>query len=269
MLQILPIARLHPNENVYFNFLIGGLKGAKEFNIPYWGNSFGNAYYQAVKWVNENAKEGDKLALVQGTATNVPVVYVDKKVRYGNNYWSGPEREGEYLVELTHQGNEIAYRDVWYYVNNILEPVYEVKVDGVAIAKVWKNDAEHARNEYRIERKLAASMRREGRVIEFDLGEERSVLRLVGEFGERKGCSDMADGVVQISRDGESWETMGEKLSSWQISAYPVLEDGVMRYFLYGKKARWVRLTADLDGACWLSPERMELSGVLVRLRKT
>jgi hypothetical protein len=53
----LKIVSIHPNENVYFNNLIGGLSGAKEKDIKYWGFSFGSPYRQAASWLNENTKD--------------------------------------------------------------------------------------------------------------------------------------------------------------------------------------------------------------------
>src|SRR5204863_172396 len=57
------VARLYPNENVYFNQIIGGLSGAKEKNIPYWGYNYGNVYFQGVEWLNNNAISNAKLTL--------------------------------------------------------------------------------------------------------------------------------------------------------------------------------------------------------------
>ena len=122
--HVVSLIKLHPNENVYFNFLVGGLSGAQKKNVPYWGNSFGNAYLQAVNWLNKNAQPGSKLALIQGTATNIPQLYIGQNISFSNSFWSGVNRNGEYLLELTHQGNEIAYLFVWDYVNTVLDPVY-------------------------------------------------------------------------------------------------------------------------------------------------
>ncbi|MFC1625141.1 glycosyltransferase family 39 protein, partial [Patescibacteria group bacterium] len=74
----------HPNQNVYFNFIIGGLNGAKEKNIPYWGNSFGNAYLQTIKWMNNNVEKNAKLALIQGTGTNIPKIKLRKDITFSN-----------------------------------------------------------------------------------------------------------------------------------------------------------------------------------------
>src|SRR5258708_318919 len=61
---IIPIIQSHPNEDVYSNFLIGGLSGAKSKNMPFWGNTFGSPYRLALVWVNKNVPYGAKLDLV-------------------------------------------------------------------------------------------------------------------------------------------------------------------------------------------------------------
>jgi len=118
--HLLVMVNLHPNENVYFNIFIGGLQGAQKANIPYYGNSFGNAYYQVVRWLNQNALPGSMVGLIQGTSVNIPVSYFSPHIDYSNSVWSGINRQGEYLVELTHQGNEIAYLFAWEYINRVL-----------------------------------------------------------------------------------------------------------------------------------------------------
>jgi len=55
------------------------------------------------------------------------------------------QESGEYIVELTFNDTARAYDDKWNYVNKFLNPVYEVKVDGVPILKIWKNDFQHTK----------------------------------------------------------------------------------------------------------------------------
>lgn len=142
---------LHPNENVYFNSLIGGLKGAKDRNFPSWGNSFGNAYFQGINWLNKNAEIGAKLVLVQGTPANAPAILLRRDINYlysdtsDKTYFSGDVKEGEYLIELTYNDTHKPDSEIWRYVEENLAPVYEVKVDGVPILKIWKNDLGHTK----------------------------------------------------------------------------------------------------------------------------
>ena len=144
------IVKMHPNQNVYFNFLIGGLKGAAMKHFPSWGNSYGNAYLSGIKWLNQNAAKDSKLALVQGTRPNAPPILLRSDILLDNKNWSGLTRDGEYLMELTFNDTGKAYYYTWEYVDKFLEPVYELKVDDTAILKIWKNDIEHTKKEYRV-----------------------------------------------------------------------------------------------------------------------
>ncbi|KKU10914.1 MAG: hypothetical protein UX13_C0001G0005 [Candidatus Woesebacteria bacterium GW2011_GWB1_45_5] len=192
-----PVVKLHPNQNVYFNSLIGGLHGAYTKNVPYWGNSFGNAYWQAVKWLNENSESGARLALIQGTMTNIPPVQLRSDIDFSNLNWSGIFRSGEYLLELTHNDPVKLYPYGWEYVENFLDPVYEVKVDGVAIAKLWKNDLEHTKTEFRKEEiKTTHIPLKDGRELRVDLGEEKIITRVYVGFTETGKCSGLRRQVV-------------------------------------------------------------------------
>ncbi|MBX4205647.1 glycosyltransferase family 39 protein [Candidatus Microgenomates bacterium] len=141
--SLLPIINYHPNENVYFNFLIGGLKGAKQVSFPSWGNSFGSAYKQGIDWINTNATKGSKLTLLQGELINAPKIWLRVDIDYKKENYSGSDKKGEYIMELTFNDTVKLPKESWDYVEFSLIPVYEEKVDGVAILKIWKNDNEH------------------------------------------------------------------------------------------------------------------------------
>jgi len=251
--HIIFMVRLHPNENVYFNSLVGGLSGAQKNNVPYWGNSFGNAYLQAVNWLNKNASAGSKLALIQGTATNVPQLYIGPNISYSNSFWSGVNRKGEYLLELTHQGNQIAYLYVWDYVNTVLNPVYEVKVDGVAIAKIWKNDIEHSKNDYKNETNLPIKrITVDNGHLETELMNEYPLARIMVTFnpGQSIHCDPFKNGTVEISSDGTKWTTMEEKIPDIQTGKQPSLINNNLNYIFSAYKAKYVRISTLSPGSC-------------------
>lgn len=139
----LKIISIHPNENVYFNPLIGGLKGAKEKNFSLWGNTYGNAYRQAANWLNKNVENKAKVDLGLGYVGNMPSIWLRKDIDYSNKYRSDLTEKGEYIVEMT--GDFPGWPKACYltYAKNFLKPVYEVKVDDVAILTIWKNDSVH------------------------------------------------------------------------------------------------------------------------------
>src|SRR6185369_98153 len=130
------LVEIHPNENVYFNFLINGLSGAKEKNIPYWGDSYGNVYYQGVMWLNKNAEANAKVSTPVGNTSNIPRFKLRSDLAVSPFYWSGTRHEGEYLIEQTYDYAPENYFAL-NYLNTVMEPVYEIKVDNVAIGKVW------------------------------------------------------------------------------------------------------------------------------------
>lgn len=149
LLLFVPIAfkliSIHPNENVYFNPLIGGLKGAKEKNFPDWGMTLGSVYKQGVDWINAHAEEGSKLALVRGLLQNVPPIALRRDVFFGEIYYSGPLKKGEYLMEVTdYRWTLDIPKEKREYIET-LKSIYEVVVDDVPILTIWKNDFKHVK----------------------------------------------------------------------------------------------------------------------------
>lgn len=260
--HLLVILKLHPNENVYFNSLIGGLKGASDKNIPYFGNSFGNTYFQAVQWLNSNAPRESRVALVQGTMVNIPKIYFRDDIHFSNSFWSGADRKGEYLVDLTHQGYQMAYPFVWEYVENILEPVYEVKVDGVTIAKIWKNDIEHSKQKFKTEQEIKIDqIKQSDKVVELYLGGVYSLAHLNVQFDPSRHCEELKLGVVQTSVDGKNWRVADEKIGDSQVKEYPSLEDGVVRYLFPGNQAKYLKIEVESEKSCLFQNTRINLKG--------
>jgi len=259
------LAKLHPNQNVYFNSLIGGLSGAREKNIPSWGNSFGNAYLPAVRWINKNAEPGSKLALVQGTGSNVPAFLVRGDIHFSNDNWSGIKRQGEYLLELTHNQPGNPYPYAWNYINNFLEPVYEVKIDGVSIAKVWKNDIKHTKEEFRLKEVATNNfqvVQEEGSIV-IDLKKAKILSRFLVDFNRDDFC-DNVDGRADLSVDGENWERQPESVATGQIPGEGLSQnkEATIVYFFPGSEAKFIRFTPNEDSSCIL--ENFEVTVVLL-----
>jgi len=153
ILAFIPIAikliSIHPNENVYFNSLIGGLKGAKEHKLYSWGNDFGNAYRQGANWLNKNVEKNAKVDLAMGGEGNLPRTWLRKDIEFSNELRRNfMQKNGEYVMERTGESPTWPNDCYWVYVRNFLKPVYEIKVDSVAIFTIWKNDGEHTYPEF-------------------------------------------------------------------------------------------------------------------------
>jgi len=258
---LLIIVRYHPNENVYFNFLIGGLKGAQQEKIPYWGNSFGNAYWQAVKWINRNTPKGSKLALIQGTSTNISSFLLRSDIHYSNLNWSGIYRQGEYLVELTHNDPIEMYPYVWEYVNKLLVPVYEVKVDGVAIAKVWKNDLEDTKSEYKKpEVKLVNyQMTVNNKGIGVAFNKNVLVTRIFLHYVPDLNCSSYS-AIIRSSLNLKDWLTEKESIPVEQVT---VLDKSfnMSPFFFAAREIKYLKIETE-DKSCLLNNPSLEVWGL-------
>lgn len=140
---------IHPYENVYFNFLMGGAKGVEEFcggcgvATDYWGSS----YLQGIEWLNKNAAQNSvvvvpvaghivrserqmllrrdiSLALLENK-DNTTIYEVCDKLHNENIY-------AMYITRVT------AYGGFVYQVESQGKPLFKIDVDGIPILKIMK-----------------------------------------------------------------------------------------------------------------------------------
>jgi len=222
LLALVPISwrlyQIHPNENVYFNFLIGGLSGARDRDMPNWGMNFGAAYRQGVVWLNENAPEGANIVFAHELLPNIPRIWLRTDLNYHNIYRSGYLREGEYAITLIYRGTQNrSYYDM--YLEEFIKPSFAVDVDGVPIMKVWRNsddDLKYTPQE-KVDEEVSYEVLDSG--LRFDLGEERRLSRLVIQYDD-SDCMPLKVGYDSISNDGLSWVRIPEVLpNDWRIAA--------------------------------------------------
>lgn len=75
IVPLIMIIQLHPHQKIYFNPLVGGVKGAQDkFEMEYWGSS----YKQGSEWINENLPPGS--AVMVPIAYHLPEKYLDKDI---------------------------------------------------------------------------------------------------------------------------------------------------------------------------------------------
>lgn len=263
ILTFLPITikliKIHPNENVYFNQLIGGLSGAKQRNFPSWGHTFGAAYRQGFAWINKNAPKDSKVVFVYELLPNFPKIFVRGDIDLHNSHRSGYLMLGEYAITLVYQGTENrSYYDM--YLNNFLNPVYQVAVDDVAILKVWKNDISHLKVKLQEEHELRADVKKSKSGLRFILPEQRKLSRLEIKFNEQN-CQGLNSGYVQISEDGEKWNRLpGILPKSWRIAKLgeQPQNSSFIEPFI-GQKAKFVELVLAPEDTCLNNIETFKL----------
>jgi hypothetical protein len=57
--QVATMVTLHPHEYVYYNELVGGVKGAEDkFELDYWGNSYAEAVHELTKYLERERAGG-------------------------------------------------------------------------------------------------------------------------------------------------------------------------------------------------------------------
>jgi hypothetical protein len=247
----LKLINIHPNENVYFNSLIGGLSGAKDINFPFWGNSFGAAYRQGATWLNENAEKGSNVVYVYELIPNIPRIWLRTDLNLHNSNRSGFLRKGEYAITLPYQGTEKrSYYDM--YLHKFLNPVYEAKVDGVSVVTVWKNEDKYLKKPWIEKYDNDARVTKDDQGLIFDLGTLRNISRLEISYYENKSCFEMKQGRVQISTDGNSWEGLpGALPNDWLISSMGKQpKDGSFTYPFTGQNVRFVNLLISPNNSC-------------------
>lgn len=260
--HIVGLIKLHPNENVYFNGIVGGLPGAVSRNIPSWGNSYGNAYWQAVQWMNLNSEKDSELALVQGTGLNIPSTQLRPDIKFSNGYWTASYRGGEYLMELTFNSGINPYPHAWEYVNKVLEPVYEVKADGVAIAKVWKNDLAHTKSDYRKPEVQLwdYSLQKDKNDLTVTFNKKEIITRFFLHYYPDKSCSGVA-GQIQTSIDGKNWSTEPELIPNIQVSVKD-LPKNASPFFFAMRDVKFLRIVALDPNSCLLKWPSIEFWGL-------
>lgn len=252
MFLIYPIIKIHPNENVYFNQLIGGLSGAKRRDIPSWGNSFGAAYRQGVNWLNENVPVNAHVSYARELAPNIPKIWLRQDIVLHSGYRSGYLKEGEYVIGLTYQGVEkTSYYD--RYLDRFLIPVYTVDVDGVSILKIWKNDKEHTKQGYLNETKLKKfTINKVGEGLMIDLGTLRTLSRLESDFS-LYNCRALRSAGVSISEDGVEWERLPGTMPREDWSTPKLMIQPAKSHVLIpfaADKARYINISIDPRDAC-------------------
>ena len=261
---VLEMIRIHPNENVYFNQLIGGLSGAKAKNIPSWGNTYGNVYLQGVKWLNENAEPNAKLGLPIATMGNVPRIKLRPDIDFWNGHWSGPNKEGEYEMEMDFEWSPKAWYSFQYY-DVYLNPVHVVSVDGVSLLKVWKNDLAHTKEGFEKERGYNPYLiESETNYIKVDLGREIFLTRFTIQHGVNS-CQKQKGGYIAISKDGKNWQREPEPIDYPQVPPAAVgISDNNFVFLFAAKKARYILLDTGLDNPCLLKNFNVEVRGLFI-----
>jgi hypothetical protein len=140
--------RIHPYEIAYFNFLIGGAKGAEEFcncgvSTDYWGSS----YKQGTQWLNANAEY--KATVVVPIGGHIVEATQKMWMRRDLNLVVPEQQSDELLDNLLNEvrpgpvyvmyvTRKRAYRGLVREIDSKGKLVFDIEVDGEPILKIMR-----------------------------------------------------------------------------------------------------------------------------------
>ncbi|MFY9484251.1 MAG: phospholipid carrier-dependent glycosyltransferase [Patescibacteria group bacterium] len=233
--------RLHPNENLMLNSLIGGLRGAYAKNYPSWANTVGNAYQQGIEWLNANAEPNSKLTLIYGLGSALPPGRLHLSIDFSSRFYSGSLQEGEYVMEMWPLPDGYLAE----YPQAFLEPVYTYQVDGVPILKIWKNDKEHQKGNWRVDPTPIVVEDRfvVGPDLLIDLKKEYPLDRLVLEYEPTPGCEKLKEFALHIAGEDGKY-VRKENIPYVHINRPQLAEKPFPDYFFAGQPTRYIKISS-------------------------
>lgn len=178
------LIKIHPNENLYFNILTAGTKGATKNQLYSWLSSYDNVYRQGINWLNKNAEKNARLAFLDGTMFAISPLWLRSDISIGS-YFSGYDQKGEYIMSLEYPTLPSVFG--YAYLENFLEPLYVLEADGQPVLKIWQNSKEYLKDGYREEIQLPGEQinvkkipnANNGRIWEANLGSPKKITRLI------------------------------------------------------------------------------------------
>lgn len=177
-----PVIRLHPNENVYFNSLVGGLKGASKKNLIDWTLTYGNAYKQGVAWLNDHAEPDAKLAHLDGSMLAISPLWLRPDISFSPDHFSGFDQEGEYIMVFPNPLDPPVFAK--RFPERFLTPVHEIVIEGVPILSVYQNVSSRStmplmEKEIDVKGRIKQTVTPNGNFWEVDLGNLQRVTRMM------------------------------------------------------------------------------------------
>jgi len=261
----LPIAgtliRLNPNPQLFYNSLIGGLKGAYDIDFPYWNNTMNNAYVSGIDWLNTNAEPNAHLSLVLALRSSLPPNRLRSDIDLSNRYFSGPLQSGEYIMEtLPIPPTNFTAK----YIEKFLKPVYTYQVDGVPLLQIWHNDGLHRLSPApTVPTQIQATLSGDATSATFDFGAVRKLDRLelftppVGTILPKTtvGCVALTEGALSVSVDGKLWRRL-ENIPFVGVNQPVFQTHDIPDYLFAGEQIRYVSVSPNAN-ACLLHPVKV------------
>ena len=201
--------------------------------------------------------------MVQALNWNIPTFKFRPDILFSNYYWSGINKEGEYLLDLTYNYNVKVYLYAWEYLEKMMTPVYEYKVDGVPIVTIWKNDLSHTKLEYKKQEKPyqgEVATKVDGQTLLITLSEKTMLSRLIIEYHPNEDCLPIKEGIIRTSLDGKNWRQEGDPLSLDQLGRKYQINKSSLRYMFAAREAKYIEVETDNNNSCVLQDSQVKIT---------
>lgn len=255
----LKLISIHPNQNFYFNELIGGLSGAAKKNFPGWGTTLGNQYLQGVHWLNNNAEPNAVLTLSIGNATNIPVIKLRKDIVFANYLKSVVLRKGEYIMGLTYYEFLLPYEA--QYPDVYLRPIHELVVEGVPVLKIWKNEEKYTKIGFIKEKDITndSKISLDAASLLVLLKEPMYLTKIEFSYDPKKCLAD-DQGIIFTSLDGLKWKQEAEGFLDEQIPFIKKnIKMGKITHLLAAVPTKYLRIDVPSKESCLLNDYAIKL----------
>jgi len=251
--------RLHPNENLMLNSLVGGLRGAYAKNYPSWANTVGNAYQKGIEWLNTNAEPNSRLALIYGLGSAIPPGRLRLDIDFSSRFYSGSLQEGEYLMDLLPLSDGYLAE----YPQKFLEPVYTYQVEGVPILTIWKNDQQHRKVNWAVDPNPIEVKDRFviGPDLLIDLKKEYALDRLLLDYDNTvPGCEKLKEFTLHIAGSDEKY-VRKENIPYVHINREVLADKPFPDYFFAGQPTRYIKISSNRkeQEACLFNPTSIKV----------
>lgn len=245
-----PLIKYHPNQNTYFNILVGGFKGATEKGLVDKKITYGNVYKEAAEFLNQNAPQNSKIALLDGPMFALSPLYLRDDLSISPLHFSLFEAKGEYIVLVNDFGTKAETTFASIYPQKILNPVHEIKVDGVNLLSIYQNSPQFRKNEYGskeldlMDLKIRNVANSTGSYLEIDLGREVPVTKIRLQ-GVVKNCQDKYSQYIDEFVEFDS----GNKYGLQERQKVP----GGMEFLFPAEKTRFIKISPISNSSCFIT----------------
>lgn len=248
---------LHPNENLYTNIIqrLFWKKDTEQFinGIV----SYGNGYKPGIDWINSHAEKDAKVSLLTGLDSAIPKILLRPDINFGVRYWSGYDKKGEYLIELIESQGQTSQTFPYKYADNTLQPVYEKKVKGFPIVRVWKNDIDHVKPEFRsstVSAIMNVGRSRDEAVLQLSAPVRLQTLLMT--TADAACTHSLMNSYVLVSADGIGYRRMYETVQELNPSA-----NFMLRYPFAGETGEFIKLFTYSTDSCDYTQVRYSVTG--------